>query len=409
MITLLAAWTFRSLALACIVGAVLRLGGVRNPYVRKTVWTAALAAALVMPLLMQLQGLAIRAPIPELAPRITSPGLVIYHAAPPVLEMLYLLGVLLFAGHYAIALLRMARVTARADRVSGAWTQGLDVRSTAALRTPATFARTILLPPGFERWGAGQRTAVIAHERAHVLGFDCYRLWLARLYVCLCWFNPLSWWLARRLGALAEETSDAAAMQELGDGPRYAEALLDFAARAATPRSPVVAAITRSNLPARIERIIGGEAPPAPPRRWRSLLAASGLVPVLMFCALLQSRPASWVHAATAPLPAAAHHSGLHVPGSAANLRIIRKAYPAAAARAGITGWAYVRVRVDPRGHVIGAWLLSVVPANAGFGPAALQLARTLHFRNSTGRTVMSLLPLKFALSAPRNAPPKHM
>lgn len=407
MITLLVIWTLRSLALACVVGGGLRLAGVRNPYVRKTAWTAVLAAILVMPLLMQLRTLAIQAPIRVRAAQLVSPGQVTHHPALPLLGIIYLVGVLLFASHYAAALLRMARIRTRANQVSGAWTQRLDVRRSATLGTPATFGRTILLPRDFERWSADQRAAVIAHERAHVLGFDCHRLWLARLYVCLCWFNPLSWWLARRLGTLAEETSDAAAVQVLGDGPRYAEMLLAFASRAAAPST--VAAMARSDLPARIERIIGAKTLSVPPRRSRSLLMVAGLVPVVAFCALLQPRPARQVSAANVPTRGSADHTDLSVHGSTANSRVIRTAYPPAATRAGITGWAYVRVTVDPQGRATRAWLVKVVPAHVGFGPAALRVARSLRYDNPSGRTLVETLPVKFALSVPRNAPPKTL
>lgn len=42
-------------------------------------------------------------------------------------------------------------------------------------------------------------------------------------------------------------------------------------------------------------------------------------------------------------------------------------------------------------------------------GPAALRVARTLRYRNSTGHMVVSPLPVKFALSAPQHARPKSM
>ncbi len=408
MIDLLAAWTLRSLALACFVGGFLWLARVRNPYLAKTVWTAVLAAVLIMPVMIRLHGLVIHSPIAVLHPLAASPGLAVRHAPPPFLWVFYLISVAFVAAHYTRSILRMARIRRRAHRISGDWTQELDVRSTGALRSPATFGRTILLPSSFAEWGTEQRAAVIAHERAHVLGFDCYRLWLARLYVCLAWFNPLSWWLAKRLITLAEETSDAAAVQTLGDGPSYAETLLKFAACAAA-HSPVAAAMARSTLSARIERVIGTDPPSEPPRRSRSLLAVAAAVPALALCALLQFQPAYPVHAADASTSSAVHHTRFHVIASAASRKLMDGAYPVHAAHAGITGWAVVRVTVDAHGHATRAWLVRVTPAHVGFGKAALRVAKGFHYHNPTGHTVVKTLPVKFALTMVRKPSPKHM
>ena len=408
MIDLLAAWTFRSLALACFIGGLLWLARVRNPYLIKTVWTTVLAAALVMPVMIHLHGLVIHSPIALIHPVTASPGVPMRHASVSLLWTLYLISVALFGTHYAGSFLRMARIRHRARRETGDWTQGLDVRSSEALRSPATFGRTILLPSSLVNWDDVQRTAVIAHERAHVLGLDCYRLWLARLYVCFAWFNPLSWWLARRLITLSEETSDAAAVQALGDGPRYAETLLEFATRAAAP-SPVAAAMTRTNFSARIERIIGTDPPSTPPRRSRSLLAVAAAVPALAVCTLLQFQPAYRVHAADASTASPAHHSSFRVLFSATNQKLMRGAYPAHAAHARISGWAIVRVIVDAHGHATHAWVVRVAPAHMGFGKAALRVAKGFQYHNPTGHTVVKTLPVKFALAMERKPSPKHM
>ena len=408
MIDLLAAWTFRALALALLVGGILRLARVRNPFLGKTVWTAVLTAVLIMPVVIRLHGLAIHTPIPILRPMAASPGVAVRHTSVPFLWALYVLGVALFALRYAGSFSRMAWIRHRACRVRADWTQQLDVRSSQAIASPATFGRTILLPTSFADWDADQRAAVIAHERAHVLGFDCYRIWVARLYVCVAWFNPLSWWLAGRLTTLAEETSDDAAVHAIGDGPRYAETLLEFAARAAVP-SPVAAAIVRSNISRRIERIVGTDPPSAPPQRSRSLLAAATAAPALVLCALLQFQPAYRAHAAEASTHLAATHSSLGVPASVANLKLIRGAYPVHAVRTRTSGWAYIKVTVDSHGHATHVRLIKVVPAHTGFGNAALRVAQTLRYHNTTGHTVVATLPFKFMFPGQQHSSPNHL
>ncbi|MGH9740151.1 MAG: M56 family metallopeptidase [Candidatus Acidiferrales bacterium] len=94
---------------------------------------------------------------------------------------------------------------------------------TLGIRDPA-----ILLPPTWRNWSSDELAAVLAHEASHVARRDSLVQVIALLHRAIFWFNPLSWWLERHLGDLAEQASDEAALSGGVDRTRYAQALLDF-------------------------------------------------------------------------------------------------------------------------------------------------------------------------------------
>jgi hypothetical protein len=95
---------------------------------------------------------------------------------------------------------------------------------TAGLLKPA-----ILLPCNWRNWDEWKLRAVLVHEHCHVLRGDWAVAVAAAFIRCVFWFNPLVWWIERRLSLLAEHACDEASVCRLGDAPRYAETLLDFA------------------------------------------------------------------------------------------------------------------------------------------------------------------------------------
>ncbi|HEY4951316.1 MAG TPA: M56 family metallopeptidase [Candidatus Acidoferrales bacterium] len=99
----------------------------------------------------------------------------------------------------------------------------LSVPVTFGVRRPA-----ILLPAGWRDWEPTELDAVLAHEISHVVRRDALAERLSLLHRAICWFSPLSWWLARHLADLAEEASDDAALAAGADRTRYAETLLGF-------------------------------------------------------------------------------------------------------------------------------------------------------------------------------------
>lgn len=408
MITFLAAWSLRTLALSAALAAALALTRTRNAYWRKTLWTAALAGILAMPLLMHLPIGALSTTSTPLARHVLTPQFALRPAASVSLASLYAAVAAALLLYYGGGLVRLAALRAAARVICAPWARGLDVRSSAALAHPATFGTTILLPANYEEWSEFERTAILAHEQAHVHARDCYRLWLARLHQCLCWFNPLAWWLTAHLGALAEATSDAAAIRRVGDGPRYAQLLVEFATRTlerghGAHLPPGAAALFRERLSTRVEHILGAIAPQQPPARNALRLGIAALASAVLVCALVHVEPAAALQART---PQTRH--AIFLPRSRHNLRVLSTSrYPPLAVQRGIQGMAYVRVTVDAQGRATSIRLLHVTPAGVGFAAAALRFARALHYGNRAHRTEVTTLPVKFALAPPAASAPR--
>ena len=86
----------------------------------------------------------------------------------------------------------------------------------------------ILLPASWRTWEDEKLTAIIVHEMSHVLRRDPLTQCVALLHRAIFWFSPLSWWLSRHLGRLAELASDEAALSNGADRNDYAKTLLGF-------------------------------------------------------------------------------------------------------------------------------------------------------------------------------------
>jgi len=110
--------------------------------------------------------------------------------------------------------------------------RGVRVRISHAIVAPATVGSTVLLPADVTGWSVADRSAVIAHERNHVLRHDFWWQFLARTYSAIYWWNPASWAFTSRLRWLAERLSDAAALRVMPDRGQYASLLVEVAARA---------------------------------------------------------------------------------------------------------------------------------------------------------------------------------
>lgn len=142
--------------------------------------------------------------------------------------------------------------------------------------------------------------SILCHELAHWKRQDHIHGLLAELAVCAMPWQPLAWWVRRRLEALSEEACDDWVIASGQAATRYAKTLLDLLPQKHAALVPGVVA-SRSGLSARIRRILHNTCGnPRPGLQWT--LAAS------LFCggfslgvAFAQTRPAS-----TVPTPPAA-------------------------------------------------------------------------------------------------------
>jgi TonB family protein len=402
MLEILVNTAVRVLLLGAAIWLTLRLVRVRNPHAEVLAWRMLLLAGLALPVLLG-SGLAPDITVPLDLPQVMSGGDAGAASAaavttdgagalPAIALSIYLAVALLLVARLAAGLLSLRRVVARSWPAAGE--EG--VRVSSHLRSPATFGSVILLPSGSEQWPLGTREAVLAHERAHVRSHDVYWSWLAQLHAAAFWFNPLAWWVRRRLETLAETTSDDAVVAAHHDPIAYAALLLDFARQPNLRR--VAMSVAESNVPGRIERLLAGTPPGNELARATRLFAFAALFPAIFLAAgttVAQSQSANPASTA-APAQSAADSVRIgHAPDP-------DRFYPEAAKQAKVTASVLVEVSVDAQGNLVDVKVLEPLPANDpyGFGAAAAEVARGAQYVNPLGRTSSLKFKVKFALTS---------
>lgn len=303
----------RTLLFAATVWVALKTLRVTNPHVEMAVWQAVLAISLAMPFVAGLPALPVATgglpahEVRELHQLLSEdPPLLLSPSAgpswpelqPPAVDWrqvcltIYLVGAVSLVLRLVIGMVLSWKLCRSAVAVQAEWTARHDVRTSAAVLAPASFASTILLPTNYEGWDAVARNAVMAHEAWHVSQGDFYLLLLAGINRAFFWFSPLAWWLYSRLGYLAEARSDAAAIAGINDRLRYAEILVAFGNRA-TPQSVGLAMAGTATVPRRIERILAETILPRQ-MNWkiRLVLVAGMLLPAMIAVGAAAQAPA---------------------------------------------------------------------------------------------------------------------
>ena len=304
----------RSLLLALAVWAGLRFSGIRSVPAQKAAWTAVLAFALLMPLMLPLAAHMPAATIelPTIARQIAAPSALsdfdattvslgapvaaagnrfpaptideTDRSVPPpatpqpvplwrlfslieIASLLYfsVAGVLLCRLLYGLtSALRLWRAAEPVSLRAAHLADGLRLRFCQAVTSPVTLGSGVVLPADYGEWDDEKLRIVLAHERAHIRHGDFYLQTLAGLYAALVWFSPLGWWLKRKLTDLGEAISDHSGLEEAASCSSYAQILLEFAA---APRpapshqiSIGVAMANPSRLSRRIERLLNPSA-----------------------------------------------------------------------------------------------------------------------------------------------------
>jgi beta-lactamase regulating signal transducer with metallopeptidase domain len=101
----------------------------------------------------------------------------------------------------------------------------------------------VLLPAASVEWDDEQRIAVLTHELAHVKRFDALSQMLAQLALALLWFHPLAWLAVRRMRLEREHACDDFVLVAGARASRYADDLLGLARRLGRPTAPAAAAL----------------------------------------------------------------------------------------------------------------------------------------------------------------------
>jgi beta-lactamase regulating signal transducer with metallopeptidase domain len=153
---------------------------------------------------------------------------------------------------------------------------------------------TVLLPDGYEQWGAGRLRMVLLHETAHVDRLDTVFLMLAWIACALNWLNPFAWVLHRKMCVDAEVACDETVVRR-GVAPReYAALLVELAAEARQgPRASLAPAFTaEGSLTLRVTRLL--QPRPRRPLPREQVLTASVAMPLLALMgatATMQTQP----------------------------------------------------------------------------------------------------------------------
>jgi len=278
MIALLSASLLRPLLLAFAAAALLLALRIRHPASRHAVWVAVLIGLLTVPIVSVIAPHWTASVLP--APRASAPPpsspvatAAIIVASPaaepnptpaprpapkdaPTLLSIYFSGVLATLVYRLIGWMLLRRVVSRSRPLRSPWMR--ESADVAAPVAAGVWRPVVLLPPTWRDWSREKRTAVLAHEFAHIRRRDLLVSSLAQCAKCIFWFHPLTWWLARKLSDLAELACDAAALERVPDPGTYSRILLEFASTVNRGKSrvmlPGLAMAANSDMRKRIDQ-----------------------------------------------------------------------------------------------------------------------------------------------------------
>jgi beta-lactamase regulating signal transducer with metallopeptidase domain len=136
----------------------------------------------------------------------------------------------------------------------------VQIRMTSAVSVPAVagFLRPVLLlPPDANHWPDDRRRAVALHELAHVARWDSLSQLVSQIACALYWCVPFVWLAARRAAVLRERASDDVVLRHGVRPSAYAANLLELVRDADAGVGQAVLAMTsRSRLRERVEAIL---------------------------------------------------------------------------------------------------------------------------------------------------------
>lgn len=141
--------------------------------------------------------------------------------------------------------------------------RGVSVRIHPECSSPSIaglWRPVVYLPAASRLWRRETLRMVLLHELGHVARRDLWTSLAARFACLLHWFNPLVWWLRRRLIAQCEFACDARVISAGADPAHYASALCDVAESGPGSRAPVphaaLAMAGPASLRQRVERVV---------------------------------------------------------------------------------------------------------------------------------------------------------
>jgi beta-lactamase regulating signal transducer with metallopeptidase domain len=133
----------------------------------------------------------------------------------------------------------------------------VDIRLLKSITSPVAagiLKPVVFVPPVWQEWPQETREAVLAHEIKHHQRRDPLLRAIGAVACTLHWFNPLVWWMARRLSDQCEFACDEEVLADGMGAERYANVLCDLAASTRSPATALTMA-HESGLEARVKRM----------------------------------------------------------------------------------------------------------------------------------------------------------
>ncbi len=245
-----------------------------------------------------------------------------------VVLAVWFVGVLIVLCRLALGMLRMRRITYEAECLTNYHWSAMMSRLRAQIDLPTHISLyaseeismpvtwgiwrpMILLPAESAHWSGEWRRIVLLHELAHIKRRDCLTQMIANWACALYWFHPLVWFAAKRLRVERELACDDYVLEIGTRASEYAGYLVELAKTfdAVQVSSPVVVGMACSQLESRVRAILDPALKRSIPSR-RSLLAltfvtACVLAPLAALQATSQAQTTPVAElASAAPAPA---------------------------------------------------------------------------------------------------------
>ncbi|MCJ7681162.1 MAG: M56 family metallopeptidase [Candidatus Aminicenantes bacterium] len=141
-------------------------------------------------------------------------------------------------------------------------TRAVRLKSHRQASVPLTWGLVrpvILVPTDYGSWSFDQKTSALFHELSHIKRWDFFINCLVRLSVAFYWFNPLSWFIYRRLRSEQEKACDEMVLKAGIKPSTYASNLLLFKKAAGIrfpPPAEFVGMFGRSSFHERMSAIL---------------------------------------------------------------------------------------------------------------------------------------------------------
>jgi beta-lactamase regulating signal transducer with metallopeptidase domain len=263
---------------------------------RHSVWVAAIAAAMLLPVVVDFTPIAYSGAIGQAAAHLVSQVAAPAAGSAPnalptaasarahahvslmsVLSVIWVLGFALFALRLLAGLRHLASVAAGAKTLDNTafaplireLSGSLGVRRPVRVllcRNPAFIPMTwgvihpsIALPSDAIRWQEQRRRIVLAHELAHIGRNDWLMQMCAEVMCCVYWFHPFAWIAARELRQQSEQACDDAVLRIPVPPADYANELLELVQELGTAggrQAPALAIVRFRDLERRFEAMV---------------------------------------------------------------------------------------------------------------------------------------------------------